>query len=217
MEIAFQVERPCITVLFGKSGAGKTTLAKILAGLVQPDRGRIAYQGNTFFDSRTGTALAPERRGIGYLFQEHRLFPHLKVKHNLSFGRSFGGRKNGISVDQVVDLLGIGYLLDRYPGTLSGGESQRVALGRALLGCTSFLLMDEPLSSLHQELRQDLLAYIGTLPREFSLPLIYITHDRREVLQLADHVLLMNEGKVIAAGEPAAVMTLAVAGNHETQ
>jgi molybdate transport system ATP-binding protein len=209
MKISFQIEKPCITVLFGKSGAGKTTLAKMLAGLVRPDKGFISFRENVFFDSRTARKLPPEKCGIGYVFQEHRLFPHLSVKYNLTFGCTLGGRHNGISVDHVVDLLGIDYLLNRHPGTLSGGETQRVALGRALLACTSFLLMDEPLSSLDDQRRDELMVYIGSIPKEFSLPMIYITHNREEVAKLADRVLLIHEGKLAAYGTPDDVMALA--------
>ncbi|MDD3250804.1 MAG: ATP-binding cassette domain-containing protein [Smithellaceae bacterium] len=215
MKIAFQIEKPCITVFFGKSGTGKTTLAKMLAGLVRPDKGFISFKDNVFFDSRISRKLPPEKCGVGYVFQEHRLFPHLSVKNNLTFGCSFGGRRNGISVDQVVELLGIDHLLNRHPETLSGGESQRVALGRALLGCTSFLLMDEPLSSLDNQRRDDLMVYIASIPKEFSLPMIYITHNREEVAKLADRVLLIKEGKLAAYGNPDEVMELAAGINEK--
>jgi len=209
MEIAFEMERPCITVLFGKSGAGKTTLAMMLAGLVRPNRGHIYFGNQVFFDSCTGRHMPPEKRGIGYVFQEHRLFPHLSVKNNLTFGRFPGGRHSGVSLDLVVDLLGIGHLLQRHPGTLSGGESQRVALGRALLGCTSFLLLDEPLASLDQQRRNELIMYMGEIPKTFSLPMIYITHNRQEVETLADRVVLISEGRLAAFGAPDEMMEYA--------
>ncbi len=206
MEIAFEMETPCITVLFGKSGAGKTTLANMLAGLVWPDQGHISFGNRVFFDSRTGCRLPPEKRGVGYVFQEHRLFSHLSVKSNLNFGRFPGGRRSSVSFDQVVDLLGIGHLLSRHPGTLSGGESQRVALGRALLGCTSFLLLDEPLSSLDQQRRDELLVYMHEIPKRLSFPMIYITHNRKEMERLADRVALIREGKLAAYGAPGEVL-----------
>lgn len=206
MEIAFEMEKPCITVLFGKSGAGKTTLANMLAGLIQPDQGHISFGSQVFFDSRTGCRLPPEKRGVGYVFQEHRLFSHISVKSNLNFGRFPGGRRSSVSFDQVVDLLGIAHLLSRHPGTLSGGESQRVALGRALLGCTSFLVMDEPLSSLDQQRRDELIAYLQEIPKKFFLPMIYITHNRKELERLADRVVLIREGKLAAYGEPGEVL-----------
>ncbi len=200
MQIDFHIEKPGITVLFGKSGSGKTTLAMMLAGLLKPDQGFISFEKEIFFDSRTGRKLPPEKCGIGYVFQEHRLFPHLSVKNNLAFGRFPGGRHSGISFDQVVDILGIGHLLHRYPGTLSGGESQRVALGRAILGCTSFLLLDEPLSSLDHQRRNDLMEYIASIQKHFSLPMIYITHNMEEVARLADRVILIHEGRLAASG-----------------
>lgn len=209
MDIAFEMERPCITVLFGKSGAGKTTLAMMLAGLVRPNRGHIYFGNQVFFDSCTGRHMPPEKRGIGYVFQEHRLFPHLSVKNNLTFGRFPGGRNSEVSLDQVVDLLGIGHLLQRHPGTLSGGESQRVAIGRALLGCMSFLVMDEPLSSLDQQRRDELIVYLYDIPKKFSLPMIYITHNRKEVEKLADRVVLIRNGQLAAFGTPGEVLALA--------
>ena len=153
MDIGFSVERPLITVVFGRSGSGKTTLANMLAGLVCPDKGRIRFENSVYTDTEAGVNLSPEKRGIGYVFQEHRLFPHLNVKDNLTFGKFPGGRRSKADFSKIVDLLHIGHLMKRSPDTLSGGEAQRVAIGRALFACTSFLIMDEPLSSLDSRLK----------------------------------------------------------------
>ena len=196
MKADFVVERPVITALIGKSGAGKTTLANMLAGLVKPDRGRIVFNGTVFFDGAAGAELPPEKRGVGYVFQEHRLFPHLSVRRNLTFGRWLGGRKNGEKLPKIVELLGLGQLLDRRPDTLSGGESQRVAIGRALYACESFLIMDEPLSSLDAALKEDIMNYIAMIPENFSFPMIYITHDMGEVERLAEEALVIEGGRL---------------------
>ncbi len=202
MDIGFSVERPLITVVFGRSGSGKTTLANMLAGLVRPDKGRIKFEDLVYTDTDAGIYLPPDKRGIGYVFQEHRLFPHLKVKENLTFGKFPGGRKSRTEFSKIVDLLHIGHLTDRYPDTLSGGEAQRVAIGRALFACTSFLIMDEPLSSLDSKLKEELMRYIALIPENFAFPMIYITHSKEEVKRLADMALLVNNGKLVSYGVP---------------
>jgi molybdate transport system ATP-binding protein len=186
-----------ITVLFGRSGAGKTTVVNMIAGLVTPDVGFIACGGMVFFDSARGVSLPPERRGLGYVFQQHRLFSHLSVQNNLLFGPKFCGRPfDRARFDKVVDVLGIDFLMRRKPDSLSGGESQRVAIGRAILACTSVLLMDEPLSSLDEERKDDLIEYIDAIPENFGIPIIYVTHSRKELSRLADRVVVMDEGRV---------------------
>jgi len=202
IDIKFQIGHPMIYAVFGRSGAGKTTLANMLSGLVKPDSGHISFDKITFFDSDSSIDMPPERRGIGYVFQEHRLFPHLSVRKNLTFGQFPGKRKNHADFSKIVDLFAIGHLLDRYPETLSGGESQRVALGRAIFACTSFLIMDEPLSSLDNELKNSLIDYIALIPGNFSVPMIYITHSKYEVSRLAEKVMLIDGGKVAACGGP---------------
>ncbi len=202
MDIGFSIERPLITVVFGRSGSGKTTLANMLAGLVCPDKGRIRFENSVYTDTEAGVNLSPEKRGIGYVFQEHRLFPHLNVKDNLTFGKFPGGRKSKADFSKIVDLLHIGHLMKRSPDTLSGGEAQRVAIGRALFACTSFLIMDEPLSSLDSRLKDGLMCYIELIPENFSFPMIYITHSIDEVKRLADMVALINNGKLVSYGVP---------------
>ena len=208
MDIGFSIERPLITVLFGRSGSGKTTLANILAGLVYPDRGRIRFENSVYTDTEAGINLSPEKRGIGYVFQEHRLFPHLNVKDNLTFGRFPGGRRSRADFSKIVDLLHIGHLMERSPDTLSGGEAQRAAIGRALFACTSFLIMDEPLSSLDFRLKNELIPYIALIPEHFSFPMIYITHSADEVKKLADMVAIINNGKLVSYDVPAQVCDL---------
>lgn len=200
MAVDFSIAKPAITALIGRSGAGKTSLAKMLAGLVRPCSGRIAFNETVFFDSEEGIDLPPEKRGIGYVFQEHRLFPHLSVRSNITFGRRLGGRKNGERLSKVVELLGLDRLLNRRPETLSGGESQRVAIGRALCACESFLIMDEPLSSLDAGLKEGILDYIAMIPKNFSFPMIYITHDMREVQRLAAEALVIADGRLAGCG-----------------
>jgi molybdate transport system ATP-binding protein len=190
----FAIEKPVITALLGKSGAGKTTLANMLSGLVKPDRGSVVFNDSVFFDGERHVDLPPEQRGIGYVFQEHRLFPHLSVRHNLTFGCWAGGRKNSEKLSKIVELLELGKLLERRPDTLSGGESQRVAIGRALYACTSFLIMDEPLSSLDAALKENIMDYIAMIPMNFSFPMIYITHDQKEVDRLAEETLVLKGG-----------------------
>lgn len=204
MDISFSIERPLITVVLvlGRSGSGKTTLANMLAGLVCPDSGRISFEDSVYADTETGVNLSPEKRGIGYVFQEHRLFPHLNVKDNLTFGKFPGGRRSRADFSKIVDLLNIGHIMERRSDTLSGGEAQRVAIGRALFACTSFLIMDEPLSSLDCRLKDDLIPYIALIHENFSFPMIYITHSADEVEKLADMVALIHNGKLVSYGGP---------------
>jgi molybdate transport system ATP-binding protein len=168
---------------------------------MHPDRGFISYGGTVFFDSDEGISLSPERRGIGYVFQQHRLFPHLSVSDNLRFGPKFCGRpRDEGKFDKVVDVLGIRHLLARRPNSLSGGEGQRAAIGRAVLASVSVLLMDEPLSSIDNERKEDLLGYIETIPQNFGTPVIYVTHSRRELSRLANEVIVMDDGRIVSKG-----------------
>lgn len=187
-----------ITVLCGKSGAGKTTLLNMIAGLVRPDEGSIVCGDVRFFDSRPGSPadLPPERRGVGYVFQQHRLFSHISVEGNLLFASRYCGRKlDGGRFSKVVETLDIGHLLHRRPATLSGGEGQRVAIGRALLASDSLLLMDEPLSSLDTERKEEILGYIASVGRDFKTPILYVTHSHDEAGRLADRVLPVKDGR----------------------
>jgi molybdate transport system ATP-binding protein len=199
LKASFTCEGSGVTALFGHSGAGKTTLINIIAGLIRPDSGSVMVNGQILFDSQKGINLPPEKRRMGYVFQEGRLFPHLSMKANLLYGmKHLPKHKRVISFDQVVELLGIGHLLSRRPSTLSGGEKQRVAIGRALLSSPSLLLMDEPLASLDASRKHEVLPFLRRLPRELSIPIIYVTHSVDEVLNLADNMVLMDSGSVIA-------------------
>lgn len=197
-----------ITALFGRSGTGKTTLVNMIAGLIKPQRGKISMNGRVLVDTEAGIFVPPHRRHVGYVFQDARLFPHLNVKHNLLYGRLFAGNAaDGIGFDQVVDLLGIGGLLERRPATLSGGEKQRVAIGRALLSRPQVLLMDEPLTALDVARRDEILPYLERLRDELALPIVYVSHAIPEVTRLADTLVLLSEGKVQAVGSVAELST----------
>jgi len=202
VDAGFRTPNAGITALFGLSGAGKTSVINMIAGLSRPDKGRIVVQERVLFDSDRGIDLPPEERSVGYIFQDGRLFPHLTVRSNLTYGMKLTPRsRRYIGFDQVVDLLGIEHLLDRRPGRLSGGEKQRVAIGRALLTSPRLLLMDEPLASLDQARKSEVIPFIGKLPAALSIPIIYVTHSTDEVLHLADDIVLMHCGKSVVAGK----------------
>jgi molybdate transport system ATP-binding protein len=190
-----------VTGLFGASGAGKTSLINMIAGLLRPDRGTIAIDTETLDDTADHTHVPPHRRRIGYVFQDARLFPHLDVRRNLDYGR----RMNRLADDpaqraHVTDLLDIGSLLDRRPGKLSGGERQRVALGRALLSKPRLLLLDEPLGSLDEERKVEILPYLVRLRDEAGIPMVYVSHDADEMRQLATQIVMLKRGRVSAFG-----------------
>jgi len=190
-----------VTGLFGASGAGKTSLVNIIAGLLPPDRGTITIDDETLDDTAKGVHVPAWRRRIGYVFQDARLFPHLNVAQNLDYGR----RMNGLSDDaaqkkRVTDLLDIGHLLNRRPGKLSGGERQRVALGRALLSKPRLLLLDEPLGSLDEGRRAEILPYLVRLRDEARIPMVYVSHDAAEMRQLATQIVLLQRGRVTSFG-----------------
>ncbi|MCB2048246.1 MAG: ATP-binding cassette domain-containing protein [Novosphingobium sp.] len=179
-----------ITVLFGPSGAGKTSVLEALAGIVKPERGHIAVAGRTLFDADQGIDLAPEKRGCGYVFQDSRLFPHRSVRANLLYGwRLQPAERRLIAPELAIGFLGIGHLLDRMPRSLSGGEAQRVAIGRALLSGPQFILMDEPLASLDASRRAEILTLIERIRDELGLPIAYVSHERGEVDRLADTIV----------------------------
>ncbi|HSI40999.1 MAG TPA: molybdenum ABC transporter ATP-binding protein [Xanthobacteraceae bacterium] len=197
-----------ITALFGRSGAGKTTIIQMVAGVVRPERGRIVVDDTVFFDSRAGIELPIEARRVGYVFQDARLFPHMSVERNLRYGeRRSRAAARPIALGAVVDLLGLKPLLARRPHTLSGGERQRVAIGRALLVQPRLLLMDEPLASLDEARKQEILPYLERLRDELHLPVLYVSHAVEEVLRLADHMVALAEGGIIAAGPVSEVMS----------
>ena len=188
LSAAFQA-RLGLTALFGPSGAGKTSILNAVAGLLRPVRGRIAVDDTVLFDSSRSIDVPPERRACGYVFQDARLFPHRTVRENLLFGwRLAPAERRWMALDDAVAFLGIGHLLARMPRTLSGGEAQRVAIGRALLAGPRFLLMDEPLSSLDSARREEIMAVIERIRDELRLPILYVSHDRGEVDRLAGQV-----------------------------
>lgn len=195
LQVSFVLASHGITVLWGASGSGKTTLLQCLAGLLRPDAGRIACREAVWFDAERGVCLAPERRRLGYVFQDVRLFPHLSVRSNMLFGRRFRG-PSGVSFEDVVALLGLGRLLHCTPSDLSGGEKQRVAVGRALLACPELLLMDEPLTGLDRGKREEIMAYVKAIPERFGVPILYVTHSDAERRFLADRVLNIEDGKL---------------------
>ncbi|WP_424628362.1 molybdenum ABC transporter ATP-binding protein [Bradyrhizobium sp. SYSU BS000235] len=190
-----------VTGLFGNSGAGKTSIVNMIAGLTKPDRGLISLDGETLDDTESGIHVPPHRRRIGYVFQDARLFPHLNVRQNLDYGR----RMNRLGYDaaaenRAVELLDIGHLLDRRPAQLSGGERQRVALGRALLAKPRLLLLDEPLGSLDEQRKADILPYFVRLRDEASIPMVFVSHDANEMRRLATNVVILKRGGVAAFG-----------------
>jgi len=179
-----------LTALFGPSGAGKTSLLDMIAGLIRPDAGRIVVAGEVLFDAARGIDLPAERRACGYVFQDMRLFPHKRVRDNLLYGWHLAPpERRWIALEEVVGFLGIAHLLDRRPRTLSGGEAQRVAIGRALLSGPRFLLMDEPLASLDARRRAEILGVIERVRDELAVPILYVSHDRAEVDRLAGAVV----------------------------
>ncbi|MEO6248805.1 MAG: ATP-binding cassette domain-containing protein [Sphingomicrobium sp.] len=182
------VSGPGLTALFGPSGAGKSSILNMVAGLLRPDRGTIAVSGQTLFGE--GIDLAPDRRRAGYVFQDGRLFPHLRVRANLAYGQRFSPvKEQWMGMDETVAFLGIEHLLERWPRTLSGGEAQRVAIGRAILSGPRFLLMDEPLASLDRERRDEIMEVILRIRDELRLPILYVSHDRSEVERLANQIV----------------------------
>jgi molybdate transport system ATP-binding protein len=199
MDMAFEVPTPGVTALFGPSGSGKSTIIAAAAGLLRPDSCRITVDGLVLADTDSGVWLPPERRRVGLVFQDAKLFPHMSVATNLRFGMRRAA-PGVVRFDDVVELLGIGTLLTRRPHTLSGGERQRVAIGRALLAQPHLLLMDEPLASLDSARKAEILPYLTRLKTALRLPVIYVTHALDEVVQLADSLVLIDAGHVVGYG-----------------
>jgi molybdate transport system ATP-binding protein len=196
-----------VTALFGPSGSGKTSIIRTIAGLATPEQGKIVLDDEVLVDTQNGIFVPKHRRRFGYVFQDAQLFPHLTVRQNLNYGRWFSPvsrHKDGLS--GFVDLLGLGEILDRRPGKLSGGEKQRVAIGRALLSSPRLLLMDEPLAALDESRRAEILPYLETLRDEMNIPIIYVSHSVAEVARLADRVIVLNGGKVMMSGAAADVL-----------
>ncbi|NDL62789.1 molybdenum ABC transporter ATP-binding protein ModC [Acerihabitans arboris] len=197
LEVKADIPSRGITAIFGVSGAGKTSLINAVVGLTRPQSGHIILNGRTLFSSAQRLALPPEKRRVGYVFQDGRLFPHYRVRGNLFYGMADSMRPQ---FDAIISLLGIGHLLGRFPITLSGGEKQRVAIGRALLSAPEILLMDEPLASLDLLRKRELLPYLERLAKEVKIPILYVTHSMEEILQLAERVLILDNGKMMAFG-----------------
>jgi molybdate transport system ATP-binding protein len=208
LDIRFE-SGPGLTALFGRSGAGKTSVVNAIGGLIRPQRGRIVVGGTVLLDTERGVFVPAHRRRIGYVFQEGRLFPHLTVRQNLLFGRWFATRAvaaPAVRFDDVVELLGIEPLLPRRPGRLSGGEKQRVAIGRALLANPRLLLMDEPLASLDAARKDEILPYLERLRDASEVPIVYVSHAAAEVARLATTIVLIADGRVQAVGPVAEIM-----------
>jgi molybdate transport system ATP-binding protein len=189
------------TALFGPSGAGKTSVINMIAGLLTPDGGSIALDDTVLFDAKAGIDVPPHRRRIGYVFQEGRLFPHLSVSQNLDYGRRMSKRpRDAKAFERIVALLDIGHLLDRRPRLLSGGERQRVAVGRALLMGPRLLLLDEPLASLDAAHKREILPYLVRLRDDAGIPIVYVSHTPAEVRRIATTVVRLDGGRVVATG-----------------
>ncbi|MGX3067050.1 molybdenum ABC transporter ATP-binding protein ModC [Ursidibacter arcticus] len=191
-----------VTAIFGRSGAGKSSLINLVAGLSKADNGSIILNDRILFDRQKRINIPPEQRKVGYVFQEPRLFPHYRVEGNLKYGCK---RVDSQKLSQIVQLLGIKHLLQRFPNSLSGGEKQRVAIGRALLSDPDILLMDEPLSALDLPRKKELLDYLSQLAKQLEIPILYVSHSLDEVVRLADHLLLLEQGKVTAYADTATV------------
>ena len=202
LDIHAQLSGP-VTVLFGPSGAGKTTILEAVAGLRPPSRGTMALNGRRVYDAANGIDLPPHERHVGYVSQDVSLFPHLNVRGNLLYGQRSGGR---LDLGTVTAMLEIEPLLGRRIGGLSGGEKQRVALGRALMSAPEILLLDEPLAAVDVELRRRIVPYLERIRDDVGVPMIYVTHDRDEARRFADHVLLLERGSVVRSGPPADVL-----------
>ena len=207
LDVAFE-SAGRLTALFGPSGSGKTSLVNLIGGLGRPDAGRIAIDGKPLVDTEARVFVPMHRRRVGYVFQDARLFPHLTVRQNLRYGRFFTpAAERYADFDRVVDLLGIGRLLDRRPDRLSGGEKQRVAIGRALIASPRLMLMDEPLASLDEARKAEILPYVERLRDEGGIPIVYVSHAIGEVARLATDIVVLAAGRVAAAGATADVLT----------
>ncbi len=201
IQVTFSIRERGITALYGPSGSGKSSIIDMIAGLKKPDWGSITVNDDVLYDSLLHVCLPPEKRCLGYIFQDSRLFPHLSVKQNLTFGmKLLKKNQRKVNFDQVVELLGIGHILYRRPAKLSGGEKQRIAIGRALLSSPAALLMDEPFASLDKARRSEILPFIRELSIELNIPILYVSHSPNEIIKLADHIIMLDQGKIKASG-----------------
>ena len=203
LDVRFDLPTPGVAALFGRSGSGKSMVVNTIAGLLKPDLGRIVHDGAVLLDTQQRIEVPPERRRMGYVFQDARLFPHLSVAGNLRYAERRASGSTYVSLDTVTSLLDLGSLMDRRTHQLSGGERQRVAIGRALLTQPRLLLLDEPLAALDGARREEVLPYLESLRDQLAIPMVYVTHDFDEVLRLATHIVLMESGTVVAQGEVA--------------
>lgn len=234
LDVSLALPMRGITAVFGDSGAGKTTFLRCIAGLERPDQGRLIVGGDTWQDTAIELDRAVHERRVGYVFQEPRLFTHLDVRGNLEYGRRrAGANDHGLTLDRVAGLLGLEGLLGRAPRDLSGGEAQRVAIGRALLSAPSLVLMDEPLASLDTARKEEILPFLDRLHAELSIPVIYVSHNLDEVCRLCDYLVVLDRGQVVAngelqaalaaaetpqlAGEEAGVVIIATAGDYDPE
>lgn len=209
LDARFDAPSPGVVALFGRSGCGKTTMINIIAGLLRADDSHIEIDGRVLERTSRGMYMPPEERRIGYVFQDGRLFPHMSVARNLRYGfKRAPPAAHAITFQHIVGLLGLEALLDRHPFELSGGERQRVSLGRALLSQPALLLLDEPLAALDAARREEVLPYLEKLRDQLSIPMVYVSHQFDEVLRLATHIVLMDGGRILAEGSPAAVSLL---------
>jgi molybdate transport system ATP-binding protein len=200
LNVRFELASPGVVALFGPSGCGKSTTINLIAGLVEADRGEVTLDDTVLLDTRRNVHVPAERRRIGYVFQDSRLFPHLSVAANLRYGQIRAIGTPYVSTEAVTSMLGLAPLMQRRTHRLSGGERQRVAIGRALLTQPRLLLLDEPLASLDRERREELLPYLESLRDQLAIPMVYVSHDFDEVLRLATHIVLMASGTVVAQG-----------------
>jgi molybdate transport system ATP-binding protein len=195
-----------VTALVGPSGSGKTSILETIAGLLRPHSGAIEFGEQLWLDTRRGICKKPEQRRVGFVFQDRLLFPHLSVERNLRYGHGRRANSNSSEPRRVIEVLELGDLLERYPRNLSGGEKQRVALGRALLSDPEILLLDEPLAALDEGLKDRILTYLERVVAEWHLPTLYVSHSAREVRRLAEQVIVLEQGRVVQQGAPADVL-----------
>lgn len=196
-----------VTAFLGASGSGKTTLLNCISGTLTPDKGQILFGNETLYNSESRINIAPEKRGIGYVFQEGHLFPHLTVKQNIRYGQPKTIQRNENNISQILDILEISDLLERYPKQLSGGQRQRVAVARAIYMQPNILLMDEPLASLDSGLKNRIIPYLYNIKQTFDIPILYVTHAISEVMALADAAYIISDGKITFIGEPHELLT----------
>lgn len=200
LKIDTSIEKGSLVTLYGKSGVGKTTILKILAGLICPDNGKIAVNGKTWLNTFEKINLKPQKRKVGFVFQDYALFPNMTVKENLEFALNKGQDEN--IVNHLIEIIELGELQNRKPDTLSGGQKQRVALARALVQKPTILMLDEPLSALDSEIRFKLQQYILKVHKEYNLTTLLISHDISEILRMSDQVLELENGKIVKQGSP---------------